>query len=194
MSPIHCQTEGRHLMSFFVKKERIMPKTKLQSIFFTAMMVFCMVYCMTCYTLSLKSGSFSYLIMKTAICEMWPEYIIIFCLVFFFVTKSAMKLAFRLVTPGKDKPVFITLAIQCMTVCLMVPSATLIVTLLHMGLATSVFTIWIQNLVLCFPMALCLQLFFAGPLVRFVFRTVIKSYETIHSHSAENPVDNDTAA
>ena len=167
-----------------------MPKTKLQSFFFTTMMVFCMVYCMTCYTLSLKSGSFSCLIMKAAIREMWPEYIIIFCLVFFFITKSAMKLVFRLVTPGQDKPIFITLAIQCMTVCLMVPSATLIITLLHLGFVPSVCTIWIQNLVLCFPMALCLQLFFIGPLVRFLFRTIMKSYETVHTHSAEN----DTAA
>jgi hypothetical protein len=39
-------------------------------------------------------------------------------------------------------------------------------------------------------MALCLQLFFIGPLVRFLFRTIMKSYETVHTHSAEN----DTAA
>ena len=33
---------------------------------------------------------------------------------------------------------------------------------------------WLQSMVLSFPMALCLQLFYAGPLVRFIFSLVFK--------------------
>lgn len=44
---------------YFRKEEKIMPKTKLQSLVFTLMMVFCMVYLMTVYTISDKSGGLS---------------------------------------------------------------------------------------------------------------------------------------
>lgn len=39
-----------------------MPKTKFQSLIFTLMMVFCMVYCMTVYAVSLNSGGLSGLV------------------------------------------------------------------------------------------------------------------------------------
>ena len=107
-----------------------MPKTKLQSIIFTALMVFCMVYCMTVYTIALKFGGLSYQ-------------------VFF-------------------------LAIQCFTVCQIVPVITLFATLVHNGLAADWFCQWIQLAVICFPMALCAQVFFVGPLVRFVFRMMFR--------------------
>ena len=98
-----------------------MPKTKFQSIVFTTMMVFCMVFCMTVYTIAMKFGGLSYTVFGLAIREMWVEYVIVFLLIFFVITKLAQKLAF-----------------------------------------------------LCFPVALCLQVFFVGPLVRLVFRTVFK--------------------
>lgn len=34
-----------------------MPKTKLQSLVFTALMVFCMVYCMTAYNVAWQMGT-----------------------------------------------------------------------------------------------------------------------------------------
>ncbi len=34
-----------------------MPKTKLQSLVFTALMVFCMVYCMTAYNIAWQMGT-----------------------------------------------------------------------------------------------------------------------------------------
>lgn len=33
-----------------------MPKTKLESVVFRLIMVFCMVFCMTCYTIAMKMG------------------------------------------------------------------------------------------------------------------------------------------
>ena len=89
-----------------------MPKTKFQSIIFTLIMVFFMVFSMTCYTISLNMGSLTPQVFSMAIREMWVEYVVVFCLIFFLITKTAQKLAFRIVTPGVDKPIFIILAIQ----------------------------------------------------------------------------------
>lgn len=149
-----------------------MPKTKFQSIIFTLIMVFCMVFCMTCYTIAIKMGGLTSQVFLLAIKEMWIEYVIVFCLIFFVITKAAKKLAFRVVTPGTDKPIFVILAIQSFTVCLIVPTITLIATFLHNG-TNNWFSNWIQLAFLCFPAALCLQLFFVGPFVRLIFRTIL---------------------
>ena len=45
-----------------------------------------------------------------------------FILEMFVVERLARKLAFRLVTPGQERPIFITLAISSMIVCLMCPT------------------------------------------------------------------------
>lgn len=150
-----------------------MPKTKFQSVIFTLLMVFCMVFCMTCYTISLNMGGLTPQVFLLAIQEMWLEYVVVFCLIFFIITELAKKLAFRIVTPGKDAPIFIILSIQCFTVCLIVPVITLFATLVH-NETNGWFTNWIQLAFLCFPVALCLQVFFIGPLVRLIFRTLFR--------------------
>ena len=60
--------------------------------------------------------------------EKFFEYMVVFVLIFFIITKLAQKLAFRIVTPGKDKTIFIILSIQSFTVCLIVPVITLFAT------------------------------------------------------------------
>lgn len=151
-----------------------MPQTRFESFVFTLMMVFCMVYCMTVYTVSLGSGGLAYAVFGAAIREMWVEYLVVFLLMFFVITKNAQRLAFRVVTPGKDNPLLVTLAIQCFTVCQIVPVITLFAAVLHGGLTADLLTRWITLAVQCFPMALCLQVFFIGPLVRLVFRSIFR--------------------
>lgn len=152
-----------------------MPKTKFQSVAFTLMMVFCMVYCMTVYTIALKFGGLTLEVFALAVREMWVEYVVVFCLILFVVTKTAQKLAFRIMTPGVDKPIFIILSIQCFTVCLIVPMITLFATFYHNGFTTDWFSQWIQLAAFCFPAALCLQVFFVGPFVRFIFRKIFQN-------------------
>lgn len=84
-----------------------MPRTTKQSIVFTLMTVFFMVYCMTIYTIVLKLGGLTGPVFSMAIREMWVEFVIVFCLIFFLVTKTAMRLTGRLFTFGEDKPIFI---------------------------------------------------------------------------------------
>lgn len=151
-----------------------MPKTKFQSIIFTVIMAFFMVYCMTVYTVALKNGALSYRIFYTALKEMWLEYIVVFCLIFFVISKISKKLAFKTITADKSQPIFITLAIQCFTVCQIVPVITLFATLVHNGFSADWFCQWLQLAVICFPMAFCAQIFFIGPLVRCIFRLIFK--------------------
>ena len=106
-----------------------MPKTKLQNVFFTILMAFLMVYAMICYNISLNIGGMTNQVFLMAFGEMkimWPAAII---LEFFVVEKLSTMLAFRIVSP-QDKPIFITLAISSMIVCLMCPMMSFIATLL----------------------------------------------------------------
>ena len=152
-----------------------MPKTKFQSIIFTILMVFVMVYCMTVYTISLKFGALSYQVFCLALKEMWLEYLVVFCFIFFIITNTARKLTFRIIEPQSLPPIFTILSMQCFTVCQIVPIITLFATLVHNGITPDWFCHWIQLAVICFPMALCTQIFFAGPLVRFIFRAIFKT-------------------
>lgn len=155
-----------------------MPKTRAQSIVFTAIMVFFMVYCMTLYSIVQKTGELTYAAFLMSAREMWIEYIIVFVLIFFVITKFAMHFAMRLFTPDKDKPIFITLAIQTFTVMQIVPVITLIVTFLHNGIRADWLTEWLTTAVGCFPAAFFLQLLFVGPFVRLIFRTIFRSERT----------------
>lgn len=152
-----------------------MPKTRFQSIIFTALMVFCMVYCMTVYNIALKFGGLNNLVFLLALKEMWLEYVVVFCLIYFVITNTAKKLAFRVIDPAKSQPIFLVLAIRCFTVCQIVPAITLFATVVHNGISAEWFAQWIQLAVTCFPMALCVQVFFVGPFVRLVFRRIFSN-------------------
>lgn len=151
-----------------------MPKTIFQSIIFTTMIVFCMVYCMTVYTISLNSGGLSYGVFLTALKEMWVEFVVVFLLIFCFVTKTARKLALRIFNPENDNPTFLILSIQSFTVCIIVPLITLFATFFHNGFTSEWFVQWITLAFTCYPMAFFLQIFLVGPLVRNVFRLIFK--------------------
>lgn len=60
-----------------------MPKTKPQSLFFTAITAWMMVYGMTLYNLVLATGSFTNASFLLALKEMWLEFVVIFFCAFF---------------------------------------------------------------------------------------------------------------
>lgn len=151
-----------------------MPKTKLQNVVFTFMMAFAMVYGMICYNIALNRGGMTNEVFLLAFHEliiMWPVAVI---LELFVVEKLSQKLAFGIVNPAEDKPVFVLLAICSMIVCLMCPMMSFVATLLFKAPGKEIIAVWLETTVLNFPMALCLQIFFAGPFVRFVFRSIFK--------------------
>ena len=133
-------------------------------------MAFVMVYAMVCYNIAIEMGGMSNRIFLIAFHEipiMWPIAIVLELFVF---ERLAIKLAFRFVNPEKDSPFLITLGISSMIVCLMCPTMSLIATLLFAHPGSQVVAVWLQKLTLNFPMALCWQVFFAGPGVRNFFK------------------------
>ena len=147
----------------------MMPKTKLQDFIFTLMMAFVMVYAMVCYNIAIDMGGMTDQVFLLAFHEMpimWPIAVI---LEFFIVGRLAPALAFRFMTP-QDKPLFITCAISSMIVCIMCPVMSFIATVLFKGVNSQLIAVWLQTTVVNFPMALCWQIFFAGPGVRNFFK------------------------
>lgn len=148
-----------------------MPKTKFQDIIFTIMMVFAMVYIIVVFNIALEMGNLKYVIFHQAFLSMWPIFIIAFILKEVLAGPLSKKLAFRVVS-HKDKPIFIILAISSFTVCLMAPMMSLFATILYHGFIAEVPLLWLTAFVKNFLFALCLQIFFIGPLVRLIFRNL----------------------
>ena len=137
------------------------------------MMAFLMVYAMICYNISLNIGEMSNQVFLMAFHEMvimWP---IAFILEFFVVEKLATRLAFRFMRPT-DRPQFITYAISLMIVCIMCPVMSLIATVLFKEPS---FGTWVHTFGCNFPMALCWQMFYCGPLSRAIFRLLFRRGE-----------------
>lgn len=152
-----------------------MPKTKTQDIVYTILMVLVMVYGMVCYNIALHEGGLHNQTFFLALQELPIMGVLAFLLEFLFVGKVSQKLAFQLIDPKKDKPIFITLAISTIIVLFMCPLMSLFATIFfNFHGFENIIATWIQTAVLNFPMALCFQLFYAGPLVRFLFRFIFK--------------------
>ncbi len=153
----------------------MLPQSKLQDVFFTAFMAFVMVYAMICYNISLNAHALQNFVFLAAFKEMIIMLPIAVALELIFVGKLAQKLAFRFVTPGKDPMIMIVLAISSMSVCLMCPLMSLAATILFKDAGSEFVAVWFQTTAFNFPMALCWQIFFAGPLVRNVFGLVMRA-------------------
>lgn len=149
-----------------------MPKTKFQEIIFGLLMVTVMCYFMTTFNITLHTG-FNYSVLLKGLggfCIIAP---IAFIVEYFFVGKLARRLAFRMVDPAKDRPIVITLAISCMTVALMCPIMSLIATMIfNWSGAQNIVANWIEGWFISFPVALLWNLFYGGPLARFIFKRI----------------------
>lgn len=152
-------------------REKSMPKTRGESIFFTAITAWMMVYVMTLYNTVLATGSFTNTSFLIALKEMWIEYIII-ALLAYFVSSHLVKIcAFRVVRPG-DRPIFIIFAIQTFTVIWQVAFASVLGVYHGYGFTSNFIpdylTTYCRNFVMAFP----LQLIIVGPLARFIFGSI----------------------
>lgn len=169
-----------------------MPKTKFEEVVYGLLMSFFMVFAMECYNSAWNAGGMSNACFITAIKElafMWP---ICFVVSFFLMDRIAPKIAFKLVTPGEDKPVFVIAVRAAVTVCLMCPSMSLIATVIFQGVDAEFVSRWLQTVAKNFPMAFFWQIFFCGPLVRalfgLIFRRKGKSKEIfVENQNEENP-------
>ncbi len=153
-----------------------MPKTKFQDFIYTIIMVILMVYGMVCYNVSLNVGGMQNFVFLEAFKELPIMGTIAFLLEFLIIGKLAQKLAFRLVNPKEDKPIFVVLAISSMIVSLMCPIMSFIGCLLFGQVTIDTFIArWLQTFVLNFPMAFFYQIFYAGPFVRWIFKKIFRN-------------------
>ena len=149
-----------------------MPKNKLQDVVLTIIMATVMVYGMVVYNVALNTGGVTGQTFLLALHELPIMVPIAFILEFFIVGKIARGLAFSVMDPTKDRPQFITYAISICICCIMCPIMSLVATILFKD--TKTFGTWVQTWAMNFPMALLYQLFYCGPFVRLIFRTIFR--------------------
>ena len=138
-------------------------------------MATCMVYGMVVYNVALNMGGVSGATFIAAVHELPIMVPIAFILEFFIVGKIAKGLAFTVVRPT-DRPQFITYAISICICCIMCPVMSLVATILFKD--TKTFGTWVQTWAMNFPMALLYQLFYCGPFVRLIFRSIFREKKT----------------
>ena len=146
-----------------------MPKTLLEKIVFTIVMATIMVYGMIVYNVALNTGGVTNATFAMALHEMPIMVPVAFVLEFFVVEKLATRLAFTFMQPT-DRPQFITYAISLM----MCPIMSLVATVLFKEPS---FGMWVHTFGCNFPMALCWQMFYCGPLSRAIFRLLFRRGE-----------------
>ena len=147
-----------------------MPKNKFQDVVFTAIMATIMVYGMVVYNVALNTGDVSGATFVAGLHELPIMVPMAVILEFFVVGKIAKNLAFSVMTP-QDRPQFITYAISICICCIMCPVMSLIATFLFKEPS---FGMWIKTWAMNFPMAICWQMFYCGPLVRLIFRLIFE--------------------
>lgn len=148
-----------------------MPKTKFQDFVFTIVMVAVMVYGMVLYNAAFSLGGLKNEMFLEALIAMPVTYIIAFAIEFLFVGRVAPKIAFKAINPRETQPLIITIIMSCTIVMFMCPIMSFIAVFLHdFAGPETIITTWFTLLVRNFPMALFYQLFFAGPVVRAIFR------------------------
>lgn len=151
-----------------------MPKSKLENFIFTVMMAFIMVYAMICYNIALNIGGMTNQVFVMAFHElviMWPVAIILELVI---AERAAKFLTFKAVDPRDTKPLMIQVILCSMIVCVMCPLMSLIATVLFKNPGSEIIAVWLQTAVFNFPMALGWQIFFGGPLIRFIFKKMFR--------------------
>lgn len=159
-----------------------MPRNLFQEIVFTIIMVFFMVYAMICYNIALNIGGMTNEVFPLAFRELAIMGPIAFVLDFFIVGKIAKYKTFRIVNPERDNPFFIVLGISVISVIFMCPLMSLAATLLFKNAGSEIIAVWLQTTAINFPMALCWQLFFAGPVVRAIFGLIFKEKKAVKTN------------
>ena len=154
-----------------------MPKTKLESVVFTAITAWIMVYIMTLYNTVLATNCFTNATFLIALKGMWVEYVIIFLCAFFISSHVAKYFAFRVVQPG-DRPIAIIFAIQIFTVVSQVALASILGVYHGYGFTNQFVPDYLTTYCKNFIMALPVQLFIAGPIARWSFRLVFRRQQT----------------
>lgn len=152
-----------------------MPQNKRESLIYTVMMCFTMVLWMSMYNVSLHMGSLSLETIKEGWVGFPLAYIVAMCCDWFLVSGLAKGFAFRFLVKPESSTMRKVICVSC---CMVIPMVILmslygaLEVSITSGDMTHVGVIWLTNIPKNFVMALPFQLIIAGPLIRFVFRSV----------------------
>ena len=161
-----------------------MPKNKFQEVVFTVIMVFFMIYGMICYNICLNTGGMSNEVFLAAFHELVIMGPIAFILDFFIVSKLAFACANRMVNVRSCHPFSMILAISVASIAFMCPLMSLAATILFKNAGSEFVAVWLETTVFNFPMAFFLQLIYAGPVVRFIFRCIFREKESVKAKAS----------
>jgi len=160
-----------------------MPRSKNESLVYTVLMCTFMVFCMSVYNVSIHT-EFSW----NAVMEAWLGFPLAFVVAilcdWFIIAGPAKKLAFHFIAPASSSIRKIVTISVCM-VCGMVLCMSLYGAFQTVGLSDRLLIAWIKNIPTNFIVALPLQLFIAGPIVRFLFAKVFPRTENETYQSAK---------
>lgn len=151
-----------------------MPENRLQRIIFMFLTVLFSVIAFVNYNIAIMKGAMSSKIFIISLKEIPLEFVFAFLLQFLFVNNFAVKKAFKIVDPD-DKPIFIVLAITCITIMIMCPAMSFIATLLHNSFSSDLISVWLKKIIINFPFAFFIQIFVIGPLVRTIINLVFNN-------------------
>ncbi len=167
-----------------------MPTSKKEELLYAFLTVLITVPCFVVYCLSIENGGILKIDPMFALKLIPIEFTLAYLTEIFIGSKLATKIAFHAVSPKEYQPKIIEIAIICSTVCVMCPLMSFYATILYKGifpafvfhqkgLTIGTFLIqlipnFLQTVVLNFPFALFGQLFLIQPLVRCIFKKVIK--------------------
>lgn len=149
-----------------------MPTTKFERAIFGGMMALAMVYGMEVYNHALRSEALSGLSLRVALDEMFGLTIIVVALQEFVGGPLARRLARRVVDQETIRPARLTLSISVFTVACMCPLMSLVTTAIFQGIDAHLLVRWLKAVRINFPMAFLWQILVAGPLVRYLFRSL----------------------
>lgn len=152
-----------------------MPKTKAQRLIFSLLTVMITVPLFVFYNLAIEMGGMSNQVFTASLNIIPKEFIFAITLSVLVAGPLANKIAFSVINPREEKSYIVITAIICSTVMLMCPMMSLVSTIMFHGITSETIAIWMQNIVINFPFALLTQLFLVQPIVRFIFRSIIKN-------------------
>lgn len=151
-----------------------MPRNKRESLIFTVMMCFVMVFWMSMYNVSLNMGGLSLESIQAGWLGFPIAYIYAMCFDWFLVSKTAKWFSFRFLVKPDSKPLRIIVSISsCMVVQMVIVMSfygSFELCAEGHNAWDALVPVWLMNIPKNFIMALPFQLFVAGPLVRKLFR------------------------
>ena len=150
-----------------------MPKTKKQKVLFSILMSFTMVYGMEVYNSAFINGRLTNSQFLLPVGQVLLLMLTVILLETLIGGPIARRLAFKMVNQEESKPILVILAIQVMTVCVMCPIMSMVSSIVFKcGFSSELPRVWVQTVGFNFPMALCWQIFVAGPLTRLIVRSL----------------------